>query len=186
MHSAQAGHHAGPHHAALQHDVVPFGSREIGLRQGVARQLQRVVARVSAERRVRAVGEIREGIGKPVVEVVNDRVAPPGLALHVDYDIDAHGRAKHQAAVLRLVGIARLPVDGHDDRPMPLEAQRHQAGKRPVDQPEANSLAGPHRLVHRQRAVEGDGAAGPPGHRCLHAVAEIRGNRPVLAQAPVR
>ena len=111
-------------------------------------------------------------VGEIVVKLVDDGVAPPRVALHVDDDIEPHAGAKRQTSALGLVRLARLSVDCHDRRLVPLEAQRHHARQRAIDEPQAQPLAGFHRLVADRAAVERHDIANMARHRIVHGVAE--------------
>ena len=110
---------------------------------------------------------------------------PPRLALHVEQDVGAHGRAEEDAACLRLVRIAGLAVDRNNHRTMALEPQRHDAGERPIDEAQPDALASPHLLVHGDRTVERHQVADPAGHRRFHPVAEAGRDLPVRCESPV-
>ena len=82
--------------------------------------------------------------------------------------------------------LAGLSVDRHDRRLVPLEAQRHHARQRAIDEPQAQPLAGFHRLVGARAAVERHDIANMARHRIVHGVAETPAELAVGIQTPVR
>lgn len=132
------------------------------------------------------VSEMGQRVGEIVVKLVDDGVAPPRVALHVDDDIEPHAGAKRQTSALGLVRLARLSVDCHDRRLVPLEAQRHHARQRAIDEPQAQPLAGFHRLVADRAAVERHDIANMARHRIVQGVAETPAELAVGIQTPVR
>ena len=69
---------------------------------------------------------------------------------------------------------------------MSLEAQRHDAGERGVEQPQADAFAGADRLVGRDDAVQRDRVADPSRHPGFHHVAEAGRDLALFVDAPVR
>ncbi len=124
-------------------------------------------------------------VAKAVVEIVYDGVAAARLALHVDHGVAAHCGAQQQASIGRLVRRARLAVDRDHDRTMAFEAQRHDSGKRGVDEPDADALAAVKLLARGHKTVDRDSVADMASHRRFHPVAEAGSDLRIGAEAPV-
>jgi len=87
---AHAARPGSAHHAALQREDMSVGIGEIWLRQRIARQSKRTFEGMRANWRLLVVRELRQPIRKSIIEIIDHAVAPPGFALHVEHDIDAH------------------------------------------------------------------------------------------------
>src|SRR5262249_14515224 len=93
---------------------------------------------------------------------------------------------KQDAAGLRFVRLAGLPVDSHHYWLMTLETQSHDSRERTVDEAQANALAGADGNFIGERAVHSYGIADAPGHRRFHRVTKSGRDLRIRCQTPVR
>ena len=79
----------------------------------------------------------------------------------------------------------RLPIEGHDERVMALELEPEDPCRRGIDEPQANTFAGPDRETIGNAAIDRDRVADPARHAHFHAVAKAARDRSVVIQAKV-
>jgi hypothetical protein len=132
-----------------------------------------------------AIREIDELVREIPVEIVDDAVGLSRLSIHVDNEIGAHGRPKHQPTVFGHIRFAWLTVVSDDHGSVAFEAKPNDPGERRVDNPKPHPFPGLHAYAVGNSSIDRDCIADTTGHSGFHAIAETSSDASVVVQPPI-